>query len=211
MENNITNENVKSITGWKVAAICLAAALLLSGGAFTFFAIRNGNEQARLQDTIASQQSFMQDNCPENAIDTPTDTLPDTPNINDQSSNYLTIAAWGVRLVVPYGLENMTYQFDSYSDGESITLAGKLQRGFARGDNKDSDFSSIEAVFIIRSKESSLTTASGTINSNQKVGDYFYFIERTRAGKLPTESAELVREQVVALVLSATHSLALTP
>ena len=187
---------------WKIATIILIVLATVLAGTTTLFAIRS--EQIKYELNDIKNENSKNENEGEDNIDEPCDDTSSTPD----NRTYLTISEWGVRMEIPYGLENMTYTFKS---DESAVITGKLNKGFARGDNVESDFASIDAVFITRSKESTISVAGMTESSDFKVGDYYYFIERTRDGKLPSMSAELVKEQTIALALSAAFTLALVP
>ncbi|MCL2507762.1 MAG: hypothetical protein FWF05_01160 [Oscillospiraceae bacterium] len=183
--NNNIIENTKSNPGWKVAVICLAVALVVSGGIFAFFMIKSNDEKAKLQDTIASQQNVKNEECPENATDTPaelpTEDLPEEPTVK----NFLTIKEWGVKLEIPDGLNyGVTHYVSYYGDGpeEFVDITSKISLD---GD----DFSA--HAYIIRSRNNSFQPYK--YRKIGKIGDYYYYVEE----------ADLVK----ALLVNATMTL----
>lgn len=221
--DDVSAKSKKSGKGLKVAVIILSVTSFCAIALFVASLVWKQSSEAVLEDkvqslavTLANKQEQIE-NCvtevpvaPEEPPEEPT--LPVTPPIVGIPDNrrYLIITEWGVKMDIPYGLVSMTYKYEAGDNGGLVTLWGRMtEAGFAPGDNSASDFALVEAVFITRSRSSTKTLVSGTIESNFKVGDYHYFFDRTRDGKLPNISAEIVKQQTVALVLSAVYTLTL--
>ncbi|MCL2141250.1 MAG: hypothetical protein FWH42_06325 [Dehalococcoidia bacterium] len=119
MENG--NNIIKSAKGWKIAVICLAAALVVMCGLFAFFAIKSSNERITLQNTITSLQN-KQEQEPE------PDTAPNEPEPESEqnSDRYLVIEEWGLRLKIPTEFTELTYESEGLDD-TIMSINGKFK------------------------------------------------------------------------------------